>query len=145
MACPALPTCGLAITEGERIFPKVIDDLEKAVAGLGLEDEKITIRLTGCPNGCARPYTSEIGLVGIGTHTYTLFVGGNFEGTRLNQVLLEKVKEIEIVRTVVPLLEAFRLNRPPGERFGDFCNRMGIEALKELIRVDKKEKPDERE
>ncbi len=145
MACPALPTCGLALTEGERVFPGLIDDLEKTIAGFGLQDEKITVRMTGCPNGCARPYTSEIGLVGIGVNTYTLFVGGNFEGTRLNRVLLEKVKEIEIVRILAPILEAFRLNRSPGERFGDFCNRKGIETLRELIRVDKKEKPDERE
>ena len=133
MACPALPTCGLAITEGERVFPGIIDELEKMVSQLGLQDEKITVRLTGCPNGCARPYTSEIGLVGIGILTYKLFVGGNFEGTRLNQMLVEKVKERDIVKTLLPLLETFKRERKPAERFGDFCYHKGLDALKSLL------------
>lgn len=145
MACPALPTCGLAITEGERTLPGIISQLEKEMTRLALEQEKITVRMTGCPNGCARPYTSEIGLVGSGLNTYALFLGGNFDGTRLNQMILEKVKENDIVRVLVPVFEIFKTNRLSGERFGDFCNRMGIEALRELIRIDKKEKPDERE
>ncbi len=84
MACPAIPTCGLAITESERALPGVIDQLEKVLADLGLAGEPISVRMTGCPNGCARPYQSEVGIVGRGGTKYTLYVGGDSYGRRLN-------------------------------------------------------------
>ena len=92
MACPALPTCGLALTESERVLPGVIRELEGVLTTLGLAGEHITVRMTGCPNGCSRPYTGEIGLVGSGLNTYALFLGGNFDGTRLNHLVSERVK-----------------------------------------------------
>jgi len=136
MACPALPTCGLAITEGERVMPRIIDQLGKEISRLGLGQEKITVRMTGCPNGCSRPYTSEIGLVGSGLHAYVLFLGGNFDGTQLNRMILERVKEDDIVRVLVPVLEAFKTDRLPGERFGNFCDRIGHETLKKLVTLN---------
>ena len=136
MACPALPTCGLAITEGERTLPGMLDQLEKEIKRLGLEDERITIRMTGCPNGCARPYTSEIGLVGSGLRTYVLFLGGNFDGTQLNRMILDRVREEEVVRVLVPVFEAFKAKRLSSERFGDFCGRIGEETLKKLVALN---------
>lgn len=133
MACPALPTCGLAITEGERSLPGIIQELEKELIRLGLEEEKITVRMTGCPNGCARPYTSEIGLVGIGLNTYALFLGGDFDGTRLNRMILERVKENDIVRVLVPVFEIFKTSRLSGERFGDFCHRLGVDEMTKIL------------
>ncbi len=143
MACPALPTCGLAITEAERSLPGIIHELQEELIRLGLEEEKITVRMTGCPNGCARPYTSEIGLVGYGLHTYALFLGGNFDGTRLNQIILERVQEDAVVKTLVPVLKAFRLRRMAGEMFGDFCYRVGTEELKKIISMKWTTKEDE--
>ena len=133
MACPALPTCGLALTESERVLPGVIRELEGVLTTLGLAGELITVRMTGCPNGCSRPYTGEIGLVGSGLNTYALFLGGNFDGTRLNHLVSERVKGDEIVRSLVSVFEAFKSARASGERFGDFCNRLGVQELQKLI------------
>ena len=133
MACPALPTCGLALTESERVLPGVIRELEGVLTTLGLAGEHITVRMTGCPNGCSRPYTGEIGLVGSGLNTYALFLGGNFDGTRLNHLVSERVKGDEIVRSLVSVFEAFKSARASGERFGDFCNRLGVQELQKLI------------
>ncbi|MBI4387730.1 MAG: NADPH-dependent assimilatory sulfite reductase hemoprotein subunit, partial [Candidatus Omnitrophica bacterium] len=134
MACPALPTCGLAIAEAERVFPKVVDDLEKEIVGLSLQNEKITIRMTGCPNGCARPYTSEIGLVGSTLRSYSLYLGGNFEGTRLAQLVLPVVKEEHVVKTLSPILKLFKSERKSSEHFGDFCMRKGISEIQKLLK-----------
>ena len=84
MACPALPTCGLAVTESERVMPEIIDQLEVELEKLDLQDEVFTTRMTGCPNGCARPYNSDIGLVGKTKDKYTIFLGGRVLGDRLN-------------------------------------------------------------
>ena len=132
MACPAFPTCGLAITESERALPNVIRVLEKEISGLGLEKEEITLRMTGCPNGCARPYTSEIGIVGSGIGQYEILLGGNFEGTRLNQTLFDKIKQENLVSALKPILESFKNDRKSGERFGDFCFRIGTPRLKQM-------------
>src|SRR5262249_28553397 len=105
LACPAIPTCGLAISEAERALPRVIDQLEAELKRLGLEDEKIGVRMTGCPNGCARPYQSDIGLVGRSGDKYTVFVGGNVLGTRLNFPLRDLVPLGQIVPLLVPLVE----------------------------------------
>ncbi len=137
-ACPALPTCGLAVTESERALPLVIDALEKELEELGLQDEVFTVRMTGCPNGCARPYNADIGLVGrsidgkSGEGKYTVFIGGNILGVRLNRIYKDLVLRSDIVPELRPLLICFRDNRNEGESLGDFFDRWGIEALQNL-------------
>ncbi len=134
-ACPALPTCGLAVTESERALPGVIDEIETVLSELGLTDEAFTIRMTGCPNGCARPYNADVGLVGrsvdgkTGEGRYTVFLGGNLLGTRMNAIFKDQVPRSEIVDTLRPVLLHFKEHRQTGESFGDFCDRLGVEAL----------------
>ena len=130
MACPALPTCGLAVAESERMLPGVIDVLEQELAALGLASEEISIRMTGCPNGCARPYTAELAFVGKSLDKYNVYVGGSFEGTRLVSEYAEMVSGGDLVATVTPLLRFWREARKKGERFGDFCHRVGLEGLR---------------
>ncbi len=129
MACVALPTCGLAVTESERVLPNLIDDLEKELAKLGLEQEAFTLRMTGCPNGCARPYNSDIGLVGKTKGKYTIFLGGQLLGKRLNTIYKDLIPFEEIVPTLTPVFVAFKQHRQVSETFGDFCNRVGVEQL----------------
>jgi sulfite reductase (ferredoxin) len=133
MACPAVPTCGLAISESERALPVIIDQLEVELERLGLADETISVRMTGCPNGCARPYQSDIGLVGRSGDKFTMFVGGNVLGTHLNFMLRDLVPFTEIVPTLLPLLKHFKQTRQSGEGFGDFCRRLGVAALQALL------------
>lgn len=123
MACPAIPTCGLALSEAERSLPGLVDQLEATLARLGLEKEKISVRMTGCPNGCVRPYQSDIGIVGRSGEKYTLFIGGNVLGTRLNFLLKDLVPADQIVPTLEPILEAYKGQRQGEEGFGDFCQR----------------------
>ncbi len=129
MACPAVPTCGLAVTESERALPGIIDELEVQLAKLGLAADQFSIHMTGCPNGCARPYNCDIGLVGKAALKYTIRVGGNLLGTRMNFVYKDLVPQTEIVRKLVPLFAYFKTDRQVGETFGDFCNRKGKEDL----------------
>jgi sulfite reductase (ferredoxin) len=129
IACPAFPTCGLSITESERALPGVIDQLEVEVAKLGLQTSKLAVHMTGCPNGCARPYTPDVGLVGKAVGKYTVFVGGNPEGTRLAFIYRDMVPLEEIVPALVPLLQRYRVEREGSESFGDFCARRGPEAI----------------
>lgn len=124
MACVALPTCGLALAEAERNLPGLIDRLEQLLAEIGLPDEEIIIRMTGCPNGCARPYTAELAFVGKAPGRYQVWLGGNASGTRLNRVWKETVKDTEIEMELRPLFERFRDERQPGERFGDWAARV---------------------
>jgi sulfite reductase (ferredoxin) len=129
MACVALPTCGLALTESERVLPGLVEQLEVELVKLGLENEPFTVRMTGCPNGCARPYNADIGLVGKTRGKYTVFVGGRLLGNRLNFIYRDLVPLEQIVPTLVPLLTYYRQDRTPGETFGDFCARKGLEDL----------------
>ncbi len=129
IACPAFPTCGLSITESERALPGIIDELDVAVARLGMQSDKIAIHMTGCPNGCARPYTPDIGLVGKAVGKYTMFLGGNPEGTRLGFIYKDMVPAEDIVPTLIPLLTAYKADRKGTESFGDFCARKGQDAL----------------
>ncbi|MBI2516901.1 MAG: NADPH-dependent assimilatory sulfite reductase hemoprotein subunit [Opitutae bacterium] len=129
MACPALPTCGLALAESERWLPGMLDRIEKLGAELGLGGEEIIIRSTGCPNGCARPYMAEIAFVGKGPGRYQLWLGGAVSGTRLNRVYREVVKDGEIESELRPLLTRWRDERQPGERFGDFATRVVLPEL----------------
>lgn len=129
MACVAWPTCGLSITEAERALPGMIDELEQALAELGLEREAFTLRMTGCPNGCARPYNPDIGLVGKAKGKYTIYVGGRMLGTRLAFIHKDMVPEENVVGELVTLFRFFKEARMPGESFGDFCHRQGSERL----------------
>ena len=133
LACTALPTCGLALTEAERVRQPIIEDIEAAMARHGLAGERISLRITGCPNGCVRPYAGDIGLVGRIPGRYAIFVGGDFAGTRLSFKLLEKVPMDEIGATLDPLFAAFAAGRSGDEGFGDFCNRMGLPALLAML------------
>ncbi|HEY7295746.1 MAG TPA: NADPH-dependent assimilatory sulfite reductase hemoprotein subunit [Dehalococcoidia bacterium] len=133
MACPALPTCGLAIADAERALPAVVEDLEELLIHLGLGAEPLTVRMTGCPNGCARPWVADIGLVGRTAGAYNVYVGGNPEGTRLNGLVAELVPPQRVAAALRPLFERFRLERQTGEGFGDFCARVGFAALAEDV------------
>lgn len=129
IACPALPTCGLSVTESERVMPGVIDEFEAELEKQGLAGERIAIHMTGCPNGCARPYTPDVGLVGKAKGCYTLYLGGNAEGTRLAYMYKDMVPLEEITSTVSPVLAYFKSERESGESFGDFCHRKGLEDV----------------
>lgn len=129
IACPAFPTCGLSITESERALPGLLDEMEVALAKLGLLADKLSVHMTGCPNGCARPYTPDVGLVGKAVGKYTLFLGGNPEGTRLCFIYRDMVPLEEIVPALTPLLTAYKAERRSSESFGDFCARKGQAAL----------------
>ena len=128
MACVALPTCGLALAESERYLPDLVTRLEFELERFGLREDEITIRMTGCPNGCARPYISEIGLVGRGPGVYNLYLGGAHEGVRLNKLHRRDVNGDAIVAALSPLFEAYAKQRKSNERFGDFVIRTGVVA-----------------
>jgi len=132
MACPALPTCGLAITESERALPDIIRELDEVVHELGLEDEELSVRMTGCPNGCSRPYVADIGLVGRSLDKYSIFIGGDNSGTRLNTKYKDMVERENLVEELRPLLEQFSENRSNGESFSDYWNRVGITDNEEV-------------
>jgi sulfite reductase (NADPH) hemoprotein beta-component len=124
LACPALPTCGLALAESERMLPGLIDRIEALCAEVGLAGEEIIIRSTGCPNGCARPYMAEIAFVGKAPGRYQVWLGGNTAGTRLNRVWKDVVKDGDIVNELRPVLSRYVQERQLGERFGDWCDRV---------------------
>ncbi|HEY0423952.1 MAG TPA: NADPH-dependent assimilatory sulfite reductase hemoprotein subunit [Rhodopila sp.] len=126
MACVALPTCGLALAESERYLPDLITRLEDEMERFSLRDDEITIRMTGCPNGCARPYVSEIGLVGRTPGIYNLYLGGAHEGTRLNKLHRRDVDGDGIVAALSPLFASYAKERTGNERFGDYVIRAGI-------------------
>ncbi len=126
MACVALPTCGLALAESERYLPDLVTEIESVIAELGLKEQPITIRMTGCPNGCARPYLAEIGLVGKAPGKYNLYLGAAFDGSRLNRLYKASVNDSEIADELRPILLRYAKERTEGETFGDFCIRAGI-------------------
>jgi sulfite reductase (NADPH) hemoprotein beta-component len=128
MACPALPTCGLALAESERVMPDVITRIERLLAEIGLANEEIIIRMTGCPNGCARPYTAELALVGRAPGKYALYLGGNVSSTRLGRLYKESVKNEDLAAELRPLFTRFASERLGAERFGDFCQRVLLPA-----------------
>jgi sulfite reductase (ferredoxin) len=129
MACVALPTCPLAVAESERVLPAMIDRIEADLAALGLGSERFTLRMTGCPNGCARPYNADVALVGRTAGKYAIYLGGRLLGDRLNFVYKELVKLDDVVAVLQPLFVYFRRGRLPGETFGDFCHRKGAADL----------------
>jgi sulfite reductase (NADPH) hemoprotein beta-component len=123
IACPALPTCGLSLAESERVMPEVLDRIEQLLTEVGLQDEEIVIRMTGCPNGCARPYVAEIGFVGRAPGKYQVYLGGNESSTRLNRLWKENVKSDDFVAELRPVLNRYKTERTAGERFGDWSYR----------------------
>jgi sulfite reductase (NADPH) hemoprotein beta-component len=124
MACPALPTCGLALAESERVLPEVLAGFEGLLSRLNLAEEEIIIRMTGCPNGCVRPYMAEVGIVGRAPQKYHVFLGGNEGSTRMNRLFRENVKQAELLPVLEPVLARYAQERQPGERFGDWCERV---------------------
>lgn len=124
MACVSLPTCGLALAESERYLPDLITRIDGLLVELGLESQEITIRMTGCPNGCARPYMAEIGFVGKAPGRYQLWLGGNETSTRLNRLYRDVVKDSDIAAELRPLFARFGQERLVGERFGDWVARV---------------------
>ena len=123
IACTALPTCSLALAESERYLPSLIDELDGIIGELGLRDESIAIRSTGCPNGCGRPYLGEIGLVGKAPGKYNLYLGAGLDGMRLNKLYRPAIPHEEIISELRPVLEDFSNHRLESETFGDFCIR----------------------
>jgi sulfite reductase (NADPH) hemoprotein beta-component len=128
MACVALPTCGLAVAESERYLPDLLSVLDERLAAHGLSGDDIVIRMTGCPNGCARPYLAEIGLVGKGAGRYNLYLGAAFDGSRLNKLYAEDLEHAAIIAALDPIFAAYAASRQTGERFGEFTIRAGFVA-----------------
>ncbi|KAH0582974.1 hypothetical protein H2248_010867 [Termitomyces sp. 'cryptogamus'] len=124
-ACVAFPTCGLAMAESERYLPLLIDKIEKICEENGLRNDAIVMRMTGCPNGCARPYVAEVAFVGKAPGTYLMLLGGGYHGQRMNKIYRETVTEPEILAILEPMIKRYALERQPGERFGDFTIRAG--------------------
>jgi sulfite reductase (ferredoxin) len=133
LSCPALPTCGLALTEAERMHPEIVGGIDALLARHGLGARRLSVRITGCPNGCARTYAGDIGIVGRMPGFYAIYVGGDFEGTRLSFKLLEKVPHASVISSFDPLFAAWSRSDVAAEGFGDFCTRVGKEALLELL------------
>ena len=129
MACPALPTCGLAVAEAERYLPDLVKEMEMELHELGLGGEPLSIRMTGCPNGCARPFMGDIGFVGRSKGIYNIYVGGDWANTRLNTLYVSTVRTENILPTLRPLFILWRDERQAGETFGDYCHRIGVEKL----------------
>lgn len=135
MACPALPTCGLAITESERVIPSILARIRALIDGVGLKHEHFVVRMTGCPNGCARPYLAELGFVGIKpNNTYQTWLGGSPDQTRLAEVYMEQLPIDQLEAVLEPLLVFYKDKREVAgdrpESFGDFCHRLGFDALR---------------
>jgi sulfite reductase (ferredoxin) len=131
MACPAIPTCGLAVAEAERALPGLIRQITAVLDELGLAEERISFRMSGCPNGCSRPYLGDVGFVGTTLGKYDLMLAGDFEGTRLNRVYAPNVPINEIVGLLRPIFVEFREQRNPGEGFGNWVERVGFDAIRQ--------------
>ena len=129
MACPAWPTCGLAITESERILPSVIERIRTLLNRLGLTKEEFVIRMTGCPNGCARPYMAELGFVGSAPNSYQLWLGGTADQTRLARPYLDKMAIDDLEKVLEPIFVYFQQDQQNNETFGEFCHRVNFPAL----------------
>ncbi|MDI1229709.1 MAG: assimilatory sulfite reductase (NADPH) hemoprotein subunit [Methylobacter sp.] len=131
MACVAFPTCGLAMAESERYLPSLLDKLDVIIKQAGLEHDPILIRMTGCPNGCARSSLAEIGFIGKAPGKYNLYLGAGFYGQRLNKLYRENINEEQIFAELSPIIQRYAQEREPGERFGDFVIKAGY--VKEVL------------
>ncbi len=132
MACPALPTCGLAITESERAIPGILERVRALLDKIGLQKEHFVVRMTGCPNGCARPYLAELGFVGSAPESYQLWLGGSPNQTRLAQPYTEKLHHNDLESFLEPIFVYFKKSRKSKESFGDFCDRVSFDAIREF-------------
>jgi sulfite reductase (ferredoxin) len=132
MACPALPTCGLAITESERAIPGILERVRALLDKIGLQKEHFVVRMTGCPNGCARPYLAELAFVGSAPESYQLWLGGSPNQTRLAQPYTEKLHHNDLESFLEPIFVYFKKSRKSKESFGDFCDRIGFDAIREF-------------
>ena len=126
LACVALPTCGLAMAEAERYLPQFLDALHALLDRHGLRDAPLELRISGCPNGCSRPYLAEIALIGKAPGRYNLMLGGDHRGERMNVLYRENIAEAQILEALDPLLSRYARERDRGERFGDFLHRTGV-------------------
>lgn len=124
LSCVALPTCGLALTESERALPDILAKFETVLDEAGLHDDAISLRVTGCPNGCARPYLAEIGFVGRAPNKYALYLGAAYNGTRLNRLVSPSITIDDAVTLLTPIIKRYAVERQEGEGFGDYCNRV---------------------
>lgn len=124
LSCVALPTCGLALAESERILPSLLEKFENVLDEAGLKEDAISLRVTGCPNGCARPYLAEIGFVGRAPNKYALYLGASYNGTRLNRLASPSITLDDAVAYLTPIIKRYALERNKGEGFGDFCDRV---------------------
>ena len=128
LSCVALPTCGLAVAESERVLPGILEKFETVFDEAGLREDAISLRITGCPNGCARPYLAEIGFVGRAANKYALFLGAAYNGTRLNRLVSPSITIDDALTMLTPIIKRYALERADGEGFGDFCERAVIPA-----------------
>jgi sulfite reductase (ferredoxin) len=135
MACPAIPTCGLAVAEAERALPGLIRQIAAVLQELGLAEERISFRMSGCPNGCSRPYLGDVGFVGTTLGKYDVMLAGDFDGTRLNRLFAPNVPIAEIPSLLRPIFVEFRERRVQGEGFGDWVERVGFDALRERVEL----------
>jgi sulfite reductase (ferredoxin) len=135
MACPALPTCGLALAEAERVLPDIVRQIEADLHSLGLAHEPVSIRMTGCPNGCARPFMGDIGFVGRTKDVYNVYVGGDRQNTRMNTLYAPMVRLEHLAATLRPLLALWKEERVAEEGFGDYCNRVGVDYLRSQAEI----------
>jgi len=133
MACPAFPTCGLAMTESERALPGILGQIRLLLDKVGLKQEHPVIRMTGCPNGCARPYMAELGFVGSAADAYQIWLGGSPNQTRLAKPYIDKLHINNLEVELEGMFIYFKQQRQPDESFGDFCNRVGIEAIRKFV------------
>ncbi len=143
LSCVALPTCGLALTESERVLPALLEKFEAVLDEAGLHEDAISLRITGCPNGCARPYLAEIGLVGRAPNKYALYLGARYNGTRLNRLVSPSITLDDAVTFVTPIIKRYALERQDGEGFGDFCDRVILPADATLHSVGTAQVPEE--
>ncbi|WP_043587111.1 NADPH-dependent assimilatory sulfite reductase hemoprotein subunit [Geminisphaera colitermitum] len=128
LSCVALPTCPLALSESERELPSILEKFQPVFDAAGLRDQPVSIRVTGCPNGCARPFLAEIALVGKAPGKYAVYLGGNYTGLRLNRLVAASATVEESVRLLTPVIERYATERRAGEGFGDFCDRVIVPA-----------------
>jgi sulfite reductase (ferredoxin) len=135
VACVSLPTCPQALTESERALPDIVDQLEVELAKLGLARDVFGLRMTGCSNGCSRPYNVDVGIVGRSPGRYAIYLGGRRVGDRIGFLYRDGVPLEQVVATLTPVLAYFKLFRTEGETFGDFCHRRGRDDLLENAKV----------
>jgi NAD(P)H-nitrite reductase large subunit len=141
MACPALPTCGLAVTESERVLPSVNERIRQTLTAVGLPDQQMVIRMTGCPNGCARPYLAELAFVGSFPESYQVWLGGAPNQTRLAKPYTDKMHINDLETFLTPIFSYFKQDRQSGESFGDFCDRVGFDKIQAQQHVTMTAKP----